>query len=35
MERRPSQIQVLPVLDEEERVVGLLRLHDIARAGIT
>jgi arabinose-5-phosphate isomerase len=29
MERRPSQISVLPVVDEAGRAVGLLRLHDI------
>jgi arabinose-5-phosphate isomerase len=29
MERRPSQISVLPVVDEARRTVGLLRLHDI------
>jgi len=33
MEDRPSQISVLPVV-EGERCVGLLRLHDIARAGL-
>ena len=34
MENRPSQIYVLPVLDESERVAGLLRLHDVVRAGL-
>jgi arabinose-5-phosphate isomerase len=29
MERRPSQISVLPVVGEAGRVLGLLRLHDI------
>jgi arabinose-5-phosphate isomerase len=29
MERRPSQISVLPVVEEDGRAVGLLRLHDI------
>lgn len=29
MERRPSQISVLPVVDEAGRALGLLRLHDI------
>lgn len=34
MEDRPSQISVLPVLDPANRVcLGLLRLHDIYRAG--
>lgn len=34
MENRPSQIHVLPVLDEQRRVVALLRLHDVVRAGL-
>jgi arabinose-5-phosphate isomerase len=29
MERRPSQISVLPVVDETGRALGLLRIHDI------
>ena len=29
MERRPSQISVLPVVDEAGRALGLLRIHDI------
>ncbi len=29
MEDRPSQISVLPVVDEQRRCVGLLRLHDL------
>jgi arabinose-5-phosphate isomerase len=29
MERRPSQISVLPVVDETGRALGLLRLHDV------
>jgi hypothetical protein len=29
MERRPSQISVLPVVDESRRAMGLLRLHDV------
>jgi arabinose-5-phosphate isomerase len=29
MENRPSQISVLPVVDEAGKAVGLLRLHDI------
>jgi arabinose-5-phosphate isomerase len=32
MERRPSQISVLPVVDEARRALGLLRLHDILLA---
>jgi arabinose-5-phosphate isomerase len=34
MENRPSQISVLPVLDQLGRCVGLLRLHDLVRSGI-
>jgi arabinose-5-phosphate isomerase len=32
MEKRPSQISVLPVVDETRRALGLLRLHDILLA---
>jgi arabinose-5-phosphate isomerase len=34
MENRPSQISVLPVVDEERMCIGLIRLHDIVRCGI-
>ncbi len=34
MENRPSQISVLPVVDEKGAAVGLLRLHDIVRSGL-
>jgi arabinose-5-phosphate isomerase len=34
MEERPSQISVLPVVDETGECIGLLRLHDIVRLGI-
>ncbi len=34
MEDRPSQISVLPVVNEEQRCVGLLRLHDIVQCGL-
>lgn len=35
MEDRPSQISVLPVLDEScERLAGLLRLHDLIQLGM-
>lgn len=34
MEDRPSQISVLPVVDDKGASVGLLRLHDIVRSGL-
>ena len=34
MEDRPSQINVLPVVDGNRRCVGLIRLHDIVRSGL-
>jgi arabinose-5-phosphate isomerase len=34
MENRPSQISVLPVVDDGTRSVGLLRLHDLVRSGL-
>ncbi len=34
MEDRPSQINVLPVIDDERLCVGLIRLHDIVRSGL-
>jgi arabinose-5-phosphate isomerase len=34
MEDRPLQISVLPVVDETQRCVGLLRLHDVVRSGL-
>ncbi|MGH9872601.1 MAG: KpsF/GutQ family sugar-phosphate isomerase [Pyrinomonadaceae bacterium] len=34
MENRPSQISVLPVVDDRRRSVGLLRLHDLVRSGL-
>jgi arabinose-5-phosphate isomerase len=34
MENRPSQISVLPVLGEARKVVGVVRIHDLVRAGM-
>ncbi len=34
MENRPSQISVLPVVDEENRSRGMIRLHDIVKSGL-
>ena len=34
MEERSSQISVLPVVDSTQKPVGLIRIHDIVRAGI-
>lgn len=34
MENRPRQISVLPVVNEKEICVGLIRLHDIVRSGL-
>jgi arabinose-5-phosphate isomerase len=34
MEDRPSQISVLPVVDDMRTCVGLIRLHDIVRSGL-
>lgn len=34
MENRPSQITVLPVVDEANNCVGMIRLHDLIRTGI-
>jgi arabinose-5-phosphate isomerase len=34
MEVRSSQISVLPVVDEDRRCLGLLRLHDVVQAGL-
>jgi arabinose-5-phosphate isomerase len=31
MERRPSQISALPVVDDSGRALGILRLHDVFR----
>lgn len=34
MENRPTQISVLPVVDDAGKAVGLLRVHDIVRSGL-
>lgn len=34
MENRASQISVLPVIDEDSKPIGLIRIHDLVRAGI-
>jgi len=34
MEDRPTQINVLPVIDGERVCVGLIRIHDIVRSGL-
>jgi len=34
LEDRPFQISVLPVVDAEGRAVGLLRMHDLVKAGL-
>ena len=34
MEDRPRQISVAPVVDEAQHCVGMLRVHDILRAGL-
>ncbi|MEC4816811.1 MAG: KpsF/GutQ family sugar-phosphate isomerase [Scytonema sp. PMC 1069.18] len=34
MEDRPSQISVLPVIDDQWHCLGLIRLHDIIRSGL-
>jgi len=34
MEDRPSQISVLPVVDDERFCLGLIRLHDVIRNGL-
>jgi arabinose-5-phosphate isomerase len=31
MEKRPSQIKELPVVDSDQRVVGLVRIHDLVK----
>lgn len=35
MENRPKPISVLPVVDEENNALGLLRIHDLVAEGIT
>ncbi|MEQ9366009.1 MAG: CBS domain-containing protein, partial [Leptospirales bacterium] len=31
---RPSQLSVMPVVDEVDEPIGLLRVHDLIRAGL-
>ncbi|MEO1466402.1 MAG: CBS domain-containing protein, partial [Cyanobacteria bacterium J06633_1] len=35
MEKRESQISVLPVVDQDQKSIGLIRLHDIVRSGLS
>jgi len=35
MEDRPSQIAVLPVVGDDGRCLGVLRLHDIYQASMS
>ncbi len=35
MENRPSQLMVLPVVDEQGLPVGIIRIHDLVKAGVT
>ena len=34
MEDRPSQISVLPVIDEKRLCIGIVRLHDVVSSGL-
>ncbi len=34
MENRPSQISVLPVVDSDGKIVGIIRVHDLVLAGL-
>lgn len=34
MENRPSQISVLPIVDQDQQYLGLIRLHDIIQSGL-
>jgi arabinose-5-phosphate isomerase len=34
MENRLSQISVLPVIDKDKKAVGIIRLHDLVKAGL-
>ena len=35
MEKRESQISILPVVDGDRKSIGLIRLHDIVRSGLS
>jgi arabinose-5-phosphate isomerase len=34
MENRPSQISILPVVDRSDHCIGMIRLHDLVKAGL-
>lgn len=34
MENRPNQISVLPVVDDDGKPVGMVRIHDLVKAGV-
>jgi arabinose-5-phosphate isomerase len=34
MQKGPRHIMVLPVIDDNNEVIGMIRLHDIVKAGI-
>ncbi|MDG6250212.1 KpsF/GutQ family sugar-phosphate isomerase [Methanocalculus sp.] len=34
MEDRPKQISVLPVIDADEKPIGMLRIHDLVKSGV-
>jgi arabinose-5-phosphate isomerase len=35
MENRPRPLNALPIVDEQGKALGLLRLHDLVSAGIS
>ena len=34
MENRKSQINVLPVVDSDNRCIGVVRIHDLIKSGL-